>query len=124
MDAKGQSVACAVTMNGPFGSGHTALGTGVTLARAPASGDMGLASAFLTPVIASSNSEGPAELAGAGAGGPNGRQPSPMHWRGSRAANSSRRDLHSTGAAPYDTVNAIICSGGQCSALPIRRQTG
>jgi len=40
-DAKGQAVACAVTMNGPFGSGHTALGTGVALARAPSSGVVG-----------------------------------------------------------------------------------
>ena len=38
IDATGQAAACAVTMNGPFGSGHTAPGTGVTLARAPSSG--------------------------------------------------------------------------------------
>ncbi len=55
-DHNGQSVACAVTMNGPFGSGHNVEGTGVTLARAPSSGEAGLAAAFLTPVIATDGS--------------------------------------------------------------------
>jgi gamma-glutamyltranspeptidase/glutathione hydrolase len=42
VDANGQAAACAVTMNGPFGSGHNAAGTGVTLARAPSSGPAGV----------------------------------------------------------------------------------
>jgi gamma-glutamyltranspeptidase/glutathione hydrolase len=119
-DAKGQSVACAVTMNGPFGSGHTALGTGVTLARAPSSGDVGLASAFLTPVIAASNGDGPADLVGAGAGGPNGS--AAIAYTLARITRGeeilSRKDMRSTGDAPYETVNAIVCSDGECAALP------
>jgi len=118
-DASGQAVACAVTMNGPFGSGHSALGTGVTLARAPSSGSAGLASAFLTPVIASSGGDAPSVLAGAGAGGPNGT--ASIAYALARVAAGdeivSRKDMRSTGAAPYDTVNAIVCSGGICSAL-------
>ena len=44
VDANGEAAACAVTMNGPFGSGRTAAGTGVVLAAArPA--PAGLASA-------------------------------------------------------------------------------
>ncbi|MGC9953470.1 MAG: gamma-glutamyltransferase [Rhizomicrobium sp.] len=119
-DAKGQAVACAVTMNGPFGSGHTALGTGVTLARAPSSGAVGLASAFLTPVIASPGGDRPATLAGAGAGGPNGS--AAIAYALTRIAHGeeivTRSELRSTGAAPYDTVNAIVCTSSGCAALP------
>lgn len=66
IDNNGQAVACAVTMNGPFGSGHTAAGTGVVLARAPSSGGVGLAAAFLAPIIVQHASS--LTLVGAGAG--------------------------------------------------------
>ncbi len=119
-DANGQAVACAVTMNGPFGSGHTALGTGVTLARSPSSSGAGLASAFLTPVIAGRSDDGPADLVGAGAGGPNGT--AAIAYALTRIAHGepilTRDQLRSTGVAPYDTVNAIVCSDGVCAALP------
>jgi gamma-glutamyltranspeptidase/glutathione hydrolase len=118
-DAKGQAVACAVTMNGPFGSGHTALGTGVTLAHTPSSGAVGLASAFLTPVIASPSGDRPATLAGAGAGGPNGS--AAIAYALTRITHgkdiATRSELRSTGVAPYDTVNAIICTSDSCAAL-------
>ncbi len=119
-DANGQSVACAVTMNGPFGSGHNAAGTGVTLARAPSSGQAGLAAAFITPVIATEGSGGAVSLAGAGAGGPNGT--ASMGYALAHLARgealSRRSDLRSTGVAPYDTINAIVCQSGACVALP------
>lgn len=119
-DARGQAVACAVTMNGPFGSGHTVLGTGLTLARSPASGSAGLASMFLTPMIASPGSDSAPVLTGAGAGGPNGS--AAIAYALARVADGqrilTRKDLRSTGVAPYDTVNAIICSGSTCAALP------
>ncbi len=119
-DGTGQAVACAVTMNGPFGSGHTALGTGVTLARAPSSGAVGLASAFLTPVIASPSGDQPATLVGAGAGGPNGT--AAIAYALARIAREeeilTRNQLHTTGVAPYDTVNAIVCTSSVCAALP------
>lgn len=118
MDTKGQAVACAVTMNAPFGSGRTARGTGVTLAKA--SGASGLASAFLTPLIAAPRPDSPAVLAGAGAGGPNGS--ASIFYALARIAAgdeiTTRKDLRTTGVAPYDTVNAIICSGSICAALP------
>jgi gamma-glutamyltranspeptidase / glutathione hydrolase len=120
MDARGQAVACAVTMNGPFGSGHTVRGTGVTLARAPSAGAAGLASAFLTPILAARHADDPAVLAGAGAGGPNGA--AAIAYALTRIADGdeiqSRADLRTTGVAPYDTVNAIVCSGRTCVALP------
>ncbi len=118
-DARGQSVACAVTMNGPFGSGHTVPGTGVTLARAPSSADTGLAAAFLTPVVATDGS-GNLSLAGAGAGGPNGT--AAIGYALAQLAHGTpivtRADLRSTGVAPYDTINAIVCQNGACVALP------
>ena len=118
-DANGQAVACGVTMNGPFGSGRNAQGTGVTLARAPSSGTAGLAAAFLTPVIAT-DSRGALTLAGASTGGPNGT--ASMGYalaRLSRGEAISRRtDLRSTGVAPFATINAIVCQGDACVALP------
>ncbi len=118
-DSAGQSVACGVTMNGPFGSGHNAQGTGVTLARAPSSGEAGLAAAFLTPVIATEGS-GTLSLAGVGAGGPNGT--AAIGYALARLAHGDglirRADLRSTGVAPYDTINAITCQGDACVALP------
>ncbi|MEI9989336.1 MAG: gamma-glutamyltransferase [Rhizomicrobium sp.] len=118
-DPSGQAVACAVTMNGPFGSGRNAQGTGVTLARAPSSGPSGIAAAFVTPVIAT-DSGGALTLAGAAAGGPNGTAALGYALaRLSRGEQVSRRsDLRSTGVAPYDTINAITCQGGACVALP------
>jgi gamma-glutamyltranspeptidase/glutathione hydrolase len=119
-DANGQAIACAVTMNGPFGSGHSALGTGVTLARAPSSGEAGLSSAFLTPVVAGPSGDRAPTLVGAGAGGPNGG--AAIAYALTRIAHGdeilTRSDLRSTGVAPYDTVNVIVCSSSVCAALP------
>jgi gamma-glutamyltranspeptidase / glutathione hydrolase len=120
MDARGQAVACAVTMNGPFGSGHTVRATGVTLARAPSVGGASVAATFLTPMIAARSADAPAELVGAGAGGPNGAA-AIAHALARIAGGDeilTRQDLRSTGVAPYDTVNAIVCSGRSCQALP------
>lgn len=119
-DPSGRAAACAVTMNGPFGSGHTARGTGVTLARAPKSGSAGLASAFLTPMIASSSPDSAPVLVGAGAGGPNGT--AAIAYALARIAGGeeilTRADVRTTGVAPYDTVNTIVCTRGTCVALP------
>lgn len=116
LDKNGEAVACAVTMNGPFGSGHTAEGTGVTLANSPAD-ETGLAAAFLTPLLAAKDRE--IELAGAGAGGPNGTASIVYALLRLALGNgiSKPGDLRSTGAAPYDTVNAIACKDGVCAAL-------
>lgn len=117
-DSSGLAVACAVTMNGPFGSGHTANSTGVTLAYAPSSGPTGLAAAFLSPVVATNG--GTVSLVGAGAGGPNGTAGIGLALlRLARGENITRPGaLHSTGIAPYDTVNVIGCQNGFCAAIP------
>lgn len=116
IDANGQAAACAVTLNGPFGSGRTATGTGVVLGTNP-SAPSGVASAFLAPVIASSN--GKAILAGAGAGGPNGAAAAltaVVEAAGGRPLGKPG-DLRGTGRAPYDTVNMASCSEEACVAL-------
>jgi len=118
-DNSGQSVACAVTMNGPFGSGHTAEGTGVTLAKAPSSGQAGLSAAFLTPAVAT-GSDGSLSLVGAGAGGPNGTAAIAYALIKLAAGQDITKpgELHTTGIAPYDTINVIACPEGVCSAIP------
>ncbi len=116
VDANGAAASCAVTLNGPFGSGRTAGNTGVVLGATPSS-QAGLASAFLAPVIATSN--GAVALAGAGAGGPNGTaaaMTAVMDIAGGRQL-GRRGDLRGTGRAPYDTVNMISCSPEACVAL-------
>ncbi len=120
LDGNGQAVACAVTMNGPFGSGHTAAGTGVTLAKAPSSGKAGLSAAFLTPVIATAGKDGAVTLAGAGAGGPNGSAAIvyALLRLGSGVDLTKPGAVRTTGIAPYDTVNVIACKDTACVALP------
>jgi gamma-glutamyltranspeptidase/glutathione hydrolase len=116
VDAGGAAAACAVTLNGPFGAGRIAAGTGIVLGATP-SGPAGLASAFLTPVIATTG--GAVGLAGAGAGGPNGTAAAlqaVLDAAGGRRL-GKRGDLRGTGAAPYDTVNMISCGEDACVAL-------
>jgi gamma-glutamyltranspeptidase/glutathione hydrolase len=116
VDASGEAASCAVTLNAPFGSGRTAAGTGVVLGATP-SGQGGVASAFLTPVIASSGDG--VGLAGIGAGGPNGTAAALYAVLEAAAGRElgQRGDLHGTGRAPFDTVNMISCSPQSCVAL-------
>jgi len=117
VDANGLAAACSVTLNGPFGSGRTATGTGVVLGATPSS-HTGLASAFLVPVLATSG--GRVQLAGTGAGGPKGGAAAIAAvldvTRGRTLG--KRGDLRGTGSAPNDTVNMISCSEEACIALP------
>jgi gamma-glutamyltranspeptidase/glutathione hydrolase len=118
IDRDGQAVSCAVTMNGPFGSGHTAAGTGITLARAPSTGNAGLAAAFLSPAI--SKNDKSVDLVGAGAGGPNGTAAIIYALlKSSRGIDVIQPgQLHSTGIEPYETINVIACPGDVCAAIP------
>jgi gamma-glutamyltranspeptidase/glutathione hydrolase len=117
VDANGQAAACAVTLNGPFGSGRTAADTGVPLAASPAAGPAGLASAFLTPLIAASGTD--VALAGTGSGGPNGTAAAAYALLASSGGRLlTHATIRSTGVAPFDTVNMISCENGICVALP------
>jgi gamma-glutamyltranspeptidase/glutathione hydrolase len=116
VDANGAAASCAVTLNGPFGSGRTAANTGVVLGATPSS-QAGLASAFLAPMIATSN--GAVALAGAGTGGPDGTAAAiyaALEAAGGRTL-GKRGDMRGTGRAPYDTVNMISCNPDACVAF-------
>jgi gamma-glutamyltranspeptidase/glutathione hydrolase len=117
-DAAGQAVACAVTMNGALGSGHTAGNSGVLLAAAPKNGDTGISGAFLTPAIATSG--GSLSLTGAGAGGPNGTAMIALALldfaRGQDLTQPGA--LHATGLEPFETVNVIQCRSDVCATVP------
>lgn len=117
-DNTGQAAACAVTLNGAFGSGHTAAGTGVVLARAPSSPEAGLSGAFLTPAIAVSGDAN--SLTGVGSGGPNGTAAIIYALLNVAAGQDITQPghLHSTGLAPFNTVNVIACQSNGCTALP------
>lgn len=117
IDKNGQAVTCGVTLNGPFGGGHSAGNSGVLLASAPSTPD-GIAGAFLTPLIAR-NADGKVVLAGAGAGGPNGTAAIAYALLKMAAGQALGQpsDLRSTGAAPMVTVNVISCQTA-CVALP------
>ncbi|HVZ91158.1 MAG TPA: gamma-glutamyltransferase [Rhizomicrobium sp.] len=124
-DTNGEAVACAVTMNGPFGSGHTVAGAGFTLAGAPSASKAGLASAFLTPVISMSSDRSRLFLAGAGTGGPVGTASII-----DALARLGKGDALARAAIPdgditlYDTVNAIVCQNEYCSALTDAKSQG
>lgn len=117
IDRNGQVATCAMTLNGAFGAGHTAGGTGVLLANSP-SAPAGIAGAFLTPLIAR-DGNGRAVLAGVGAGGPNGTAAIAYAFLKLAGGQQIGRpaDMRSTGAAPMVTVNVISCQS-VCVALP------
>jgi len=117
LDANGQTVACAVTINGPFGSGRSA-DAGMVLAASPSQA-AGISSAFLTPMIVT-DSANVVTLTGAGSGGPNGSAAMAyaLLRRASGAGIMRPGDLRSTGLAPFATVNTIACQDGLCVALP------
>lgn len=117
VDAGGQAAACAVTLNGPFGSGRTATGTGVVLAASPQA-QTGLASAFLAPVIAVR--DGTVAIVATGAGGPNGAAAAvnAVVQTANGRSLGRRGDLRGAGTAPIDAVNVISCNENACVALP------
>ncbi|MES2292189.1 MAG: gamma-glutamyltransferase [Pseudomonadota bacterium] len=117
IDRNGQVAACAMTLNGAFGAGHSAGSSGVVLANSPST-PSGIAGAFLTPAIAR-DGDGRAALAGVGAGGPNGTAAITYAILKLAAGQQIGRpgDLRSTGAAPMVTVNVISCQT-VCVALP------
>jgi len=112
--ANGDAVACAVTTNGAFGTGRTASGMGVVLARSPDDPASGLASAFLAPVIAVAADNATLSFAGASAGGPSAvagvlqvaRQMLVSDGKALGAA------LQAATPGPAPLVNAISCPAG------------
>lgn len=67
VDSDGNAVACAFTMNAPFGAARTAQGTGIILSPAP--NDQGVGYSALAPMIVASKYNGELYFASAAAGG-------------------------------------------------------
>jgi gamma-glutamyltranspeptidase / glutathione hydrolase len=112
--ANGDAVACAVTTNGAFGSGRTASGMGVVLARSPDDPVSGLATAFLAPMIAVAPDDATIAFAGSSAGGPSAVAGMMQVARQLLASNgkSLGAALQAATPGPAPLVNAITCPVG------------
>jgi len=111
--AGGDAAACAVTMNGPFGTGRLVPGTGIVLARSPGTPGFGLASAFLAPAMVTNDFNGTFFFAGAGSGGP--RAPVSILSMVDGVMSRSRPLEAANAAAVTDAhnlVNVIACPDG------------
>ncbi len=119
VDRDGQAVACAVTMSGPFGSGRTAEGTGVTFAAAPSMSNVGMAVAFLMPALAADGEDGLITLAGAGAGGPDATAAmlAAAALRAERETIGKSIESSAAAKSPLQSVNLIACDSGACRTL-------
>lgn len=115
IDGEGGAVACAVTMNGAFGSAHVAEGTGVVLAASPASPVAGLASAFLAPVIVTGATGEYVRVSGAGAGGPKGAAAIQYVARNAQSIEAAETALENGPADMRSPANAIVCPDGIAS---------
>lgn len=117
--ANGDAVACAVTNNGAFGTGRTASGMGIILARSPDDPVSGLAPAFLAPVIAVAPDQATVAYVGASGGGPSAvagnqqvvRQLLSNNGKGLGAA------IAAATPGPAPLLNAINCASGFVGAL-------
>jgi gamma-glutamyltranspeptidase/glutathione hydrolase len=67
VDSDGVAVACAFTMNAPFGAARTAQGTGIILSPAP--NDQGIGFSALAPTVVASKHNGQLYFVSAAAGG-------------------------------------------------------
>lgn len=112
VDGKGGAVACAVTMNGAFGSGQAAEGTGVVFASSPSS-PKGLASAFLAPVLILNTNNKNLYFAGAGGGAPKGAASIEHAAQAALAdGNSALGALQTSPADARSPAAAIMCPTG------------
>jgi gamma-glutamyltranspeptidase/glutathione hydrolase len=114
VDSKGGAVACAVTMNGAFGAGRVAEGTGVVFASSPEAPVKGLGSAFLVPVMVLNPDTKGLYLAGAGAGAPKGGATieGAVKAAVTTGGDSGVAVLASGPADAASPANAIVCPDG------------
>ncbi|MDE1174651.1 MAG: gamma-glutamyltransferase [Parvibaculaceae bacterium] len=113
VDGRGGAVACAVTMNGPFGTGKLAGSTGVVFASAPSTPVYGLASTFLSPVLVVGGKKNSTYFAGAAAGAPKAVAALALSSRLLDDENLTARQVLAQG--PLDavsTANLIYCPDG------------
>lgn len=109
VDPSGEAVACAVSMNGAFGSGHTVPGTGVTLARAPVSGANALS--LLAPILAADEA-GNVRLIGGASGSDEAE-----NALANIVMRSGEARVESAGARFPGSLNAIHCVDDGCKIV-------
>lgn len=112
IDGKGGAVACAISMNGPFGAGVVAEETGVVLAASPSAPVTGLAQAFLAPVIVTGASGEYVRFTGAGSGAPRGAAAVQYTAMNVQTDDSALRALDASPADSRSSVNGIVCPDG------------
>ncbi|MGB5093125.1 MAG: gamma-glutamyltransferase [Parvibaculum sp.] len=113
VDGAGGAVACAVTMNGSFGSGQASPETGVVFASSPKSPLKGLASAFLAPIMMTSKDAKTVFFVGAAAGAP--KAAASIQYALLQASQGNADASASLAASPADTrspASAIVCPDG------------
>tara|TARA_R110000868_G_scaffold19949_1_gene85131 strand:+ start:3648 stop:5060 length:1413 start_codon:yes stop_codon:yes gene_type:complete len=115
VDGAGGAVACALTMNGAFGIGHVADGTGIVFASTPASPVAVKASTYLLPMMLVRDKSNDGLFASAAAAG------TPKAANAIVAAlaaaltgddGAAEQSLASSAVDARSPVNAIICSRG------------
>tara|TARA_R110000868_G_scaffold379467_1_gene645294 strand:+ start:3878 stop:5293 length:1416 start_codon:yes stop_codon:yes gene_type:complete len=115
VDGWGGAVACALTMNGAFGIGHVADGTGIVYAATPASPIAAKASTYLVPmmVVRDKASDG-LYAAAAAAGTPKGAKAivAAVSAALTGVEGAAEQALASSGADARSPANAIICDEG------------
>lgn len=115
VDAAGGAVACGVTMNGAFGSGHVAPSSGIVLAATPDTAMTGHAGAFLVPLmIVRAKSKDGLFGAGAGAGSPGGGAAIASAAAAGLTgdAGAAEQALASSPASAQSPANLVICPLG------------
>ncbi len=115
VDGLGGAVACAVSMNGAFGLGRVASGSGIIFAATPASAVKGAAAKYLAPVmLVREKSKNSLYLAAVGAGAPK-AVAAVESAVVATLTNEEGAPLMSLVNGPADelsTANAIVCSKG------------
>lgn len=113
VDGEGGAVSCAVTMNGAFGTGQVSPETGVVFASSPQAPLKGLASAFLAPILMTSQKAETVFFAGAGAGAP--KAAASIQYALMQAFQGHADTGTSLAASPADAqspASAIVCPEG------------
>lgn len=115
VDGAGGAVACALTMNGAFGIGHVAEGTGIVFASTPASPVSVKASTYLVPLMVVKDKASDGLYAAAAAAG------TPKATNAIFAAvaaaltgeeGAAERALAASAADAQSPANAIVCDQG------------
>ncbi|MDO8289395.1 MAG: gamma-glutamyltransferase [Parvibaculum sp.] len=115
VDGTGGAVACAVTMNGAFGLGRAATGSGIIFAATPASAVKGAAAKYLAPVIlVRENAQNSLYASAAGAGAPKAVAAVESIVAGALTGEegAEARALAASPADAQSTANAIVCAKG------------